>query len=578
VQREIESTVSTSSTRTQRAGVATTAEARASALREVVRTRPRRRPSGEPPPLPHQINSSGKWWSALAAAVILFWVLAALDRNVLVRLDVIDHAILERLASIRTPSLTGLARILGAPATSVGVQVILWVNLVPLILWRRWRHLIVWVGVGLLVANVSQAITELVQRPRPFGIEILGPWKGFAMPSVPLAVLSAFLVSTIYANVPAGRLRQIAKPIAAASLTLVAVARLYLGQEAPTDALFAIVFGVAVALVAFRVFTPTAVFPVTYRRGRTAHLTIDDRRLAAIRQGLEDQLCLIPVEVTPFGLEGSGGSTPLRIKVKAEQDAYVFGKLYAVTHLRADRWYKLGRTLLYGRLEDEKPFNAVRRLVQYEDYVLRLLYDTGLPAPRPYGIVELTPEREYLLVMEFFDGAEEIGTAEVDDDIIDQGLRLIRRMWEAGLAHRDIKPANVLVRDGKLLIIDSAFAQVRPSPWRQAVDLANMMLVLGLRTSAQRVYDRTRLHFTEDEIAEAFAATRGLTMPSQLRRMLRAQGEDLHAEFLALLPYKLRPVRIQRWSLRRITLTALVLVIASLAATMAVQLLVSSPI
>jgi len=36
-----------------------------------------------------------------------------------------------------------------------------------------------------------------------------------------------------------------------------------------------------------------------------------------------------------------------------------------------------------------------------------------------------------------------------------------------------------MVRSGELLLIDVAFVQVRPSPWRQAVDLGNMMLVLG---------------------------------------------------------------------------------------------------
>ena len=41
------------------------------------------------------------------------------------------------------------------------------------------------------------------------------------------------------------------------------------------------------------------------------------------------------------------------------------------------------------------------------------------------------------------------------------------------------------------------------------------------------------------EIAEAFAATRGLTMPSQLRRMIREQGRDLHAEFTRLLPERI---------------------------------------
>jgi serine/threonine protein kinase len=128
-------------------------------------------------------------------------------------------------------------------------------------------------------------------------------------------------------------------------------------------------------------------------------------------------------------------------------------------------------------------------------------------------------------------------------------------MWEIGVAHRDIKPANLMVRDGTLFLIDTAFAEVRPSPWRQAVDLANMMLVLALRTNAEQVYQRARRQFSDEEIAEAFAATRGLTMPSQLRRMLRQQGRDLHAEFLALLPFRLRPVRIQRMTWRRAALT-----------------------
>jgi serine/threonine protein kinase len=141
------------------------------------------------------------------------------------------------------------------------------------------------------------------------------------------------------------------------------------------------------------------------------------------------------------------------------------------------------------------------------------------------------------------------------------------------MAHRDIKPANVMVRDGTLFLIDSAFAEVRPSPWRQAVDLANMMLVLALRTDAARVYARARLYFSDEEIAEAFAATRGLTMPSQLRRMLRAQGRDLHADFLRLLPYRLPPVRIQRWTLRRVGLSLVTVLAAVLAAGFAVGVL-----
>jgi hypothetical protein len=170
--------------------------------------------------------------------------------------------------------------------------------------------------------------------------------------------------------------------------------------------------------------------------------------------------------------------------------------------------------------------------------------------------VELTPEREYLLVTEFFEGATELGEAEVDDGVIDDGLGIIRKLWDAGLAHRDIKPANLLVRDGRLLLIDVAFVEARPSPWRQAVDLANMMLCLGLRCGAERVYRRALRYFTVEEISEGFAAARGLALPSQLRHLLRAQGREVHAEFIRLLPAPPQPIRIQRWSLRRVGLWA----------------------
>jgi len=255
----------------------------------------------------------------------------------------------------------------------------------------------------------------------------------------------------------------------------------------------------------------------------------------------------VVTEVKPFGLSGSAGSTPLRITVRGDPPRQLFGKLYAQSHLRSDRWYKLGRELLYGRLEDEKPFNTVRRLVQQEDYALSLMQRAGLPSPVPFGFVELTPEREYLLVTEFFAGAPELGEAEVTEQVIDDGLGIIRKLWDAGLAHRDIKPANLLVGDGRLLLIDVAFVEARPSPWRQAVDLANMMLCLALRSDPELVYQRALRQFSVEEITEGFAAARGLALPSQLRRMLRTQGRDLHAEFIRLLPTPPQPVSIQRW-------------------------------
>ena len=528
----------------------------APAASTATRVRRRRRPSGEPPPLPRQLHASGKGWLLLIGVAVVAGVLIGNVQQAAVAADVVDHAVLSAFEGIRTPWLTQAARaagVLSNPAP-LGMLALWWATLAVLVIWRRWRHLLV-CAVALFVVTLGSTVaSDLLHRPRPLGVEILGSWTESALPSVPMAFLTAILVTGLYTLVPAGRLRERGKLVVAVLLGVTALSRFYLAQEGPFDVLFAVVIGVAIPLVAFRLFVPNEAFPVSYRRGRTAHLDVSGARHDAIAHALEEQLGVIPVAIKPFNLEGSGGSTPLRITVKGDPETYLFAKLYSATHLRSDRWYKLGRTLLYGQLEDEKAFNTVRRLVQYEDYLLRLMRDAGLPVPPPYGVVEITPEREYLLVTEFLDNAHEIGEVDVDDDLIDQGLGIVRRLWEAGLAHRDIKPANLMVRNGRLHVIDTAFGELRPSPWRQAVDLGNMMLVLALRTSPEQVYARARQQFSVAEITEAFAATRGLTMPSQLRQMMRQQGRDLHAEFVALRPERPRPIPIQRWTVRRVAL------------------------
>ena len=525
------------------------------------RGRRRRRPTGEPPPLPRHLESTGVGGmvAALGLVVLALLVLTAGRYGRGVAFVVADDWVVQRLAAVRTPGMTSLMRgVTGLLGSIWTIKVLAWSSIIVLVVYRRYRHLIVAVVAVQLTSVVAIALSAAMRRPRPFGVEFKGVWAGWAMPSRPVAFLSAIGVTMLYSLVPKGRWRQAGKWVVTALVALLAFARMYLGVDTPSDVLVGAALGVTIPLLAFRWFTPSDVFPVSYHRGRSAHLDVGGARGQAIRRALADQLGLEIEEVKPFGLAGSAGSTPLRITVAGDPPTVLFGKLYARSHLRSDRWYKLGRELLYGRLEDEKPFHTVRRLVQQEDYALHKLHLAGLPTPRPYGFVELTPDREYLLVSEFFDGAVELGEAEVDQGVIDDGLGIIRKLWDAGLSHRDVKPANLLVRDGRMLLIDVAFVEMRPTPWREAVDLANMMLCLALRSDPRLVYERALRQFSVEEITEAFAATRGLAMPSQLRHMLRAQGRDLHAEFLSLLPERPAPISIQRFSLRRIGLALLV--------------------
>jgi tRNA A-37 threonylcarbamoyl transferase component Bud32 len=233
----------------------------------------------------------------------------------------------------------------------------------------------------------------------------------------------------------------------------------------------------------------------------------------------------------------------------------VFGKIYSTAHERADRWYRFGRTILYGQLEDETAVGSVRRLAAYEDYALRLLADHGVRVARTYGLVELTPNQEYMLVTEFFENARNLGDSQVDEVVIDEGLAMVRTFWDVGVAHRDIKPANLLVQNGHLQLVDVSALEVRPSPWRQAVDLSNMLLTLALRTDPELVYQRATKVFTPDEIAEALASAVGLTIPTELQAKLKADGRPLLDRFRRLAPPRER-ISIQRWSTQRLLLTA----------------------
>jgi membrane-associated phospholipid phosphatase/tRNA A-37 threonylcarbamoyl transferase component Bud32 len=478
----------------------------------------------------------------------------------------VDTAALQRIARLRTAWLTDMATTIDRIATGWTFTVLAVAMIVLQMAFRRWRHLFTFLLSIVVVELIGSALYDWAARPRPYGVTAIGRWAGYSLPSPPVGMLAAVLVGVAYTLVPAGRPRRRAKVIIVLLVATLAGARLYLGVDHPTDILVGLALGVAIPLAGFRLFTPNDVVLVTYRPGKTAHLDVTGKRGDAIRTAMHDQLGLTITDARPVGLEGSGGSTPLRLRVAGQPDTYLFAKLFAMNHVRADRWYKLGREILYGRLEDEARFTTVRRLVEREDHALRLLRDSGIPTAAPYGIVEITPGREYMLVTGFIDDAKEIGETDIDDDLIDEALLIIRRLWDAGLAHRDIKPANLLVRDGRVFLIDAFFLQVRPSPWRQAVDLGNMMLVLALRTDADRVYQRALRFFTPDDIAEAFAATRGVASPTQLRAFMKRDGRDLIDQFRNLAPERPR-IALQRWSFRRIGLALAVVLGLVFAAT-----------
>ncbi len=517
----------------------------------------RRRPSGERPPLPKHLDRATILWLGLAGMVGVVWIILVSDDEVARTIGIAEGKLVIEVAQHRVEALTSVLTTLDGWFFTWLVPLVGWPAMITMAIFKRWRHFVLFLLSLLVVVIVGGIAEDLIRRARPFGVTILGDWNGWAQPSRPVMMGTAVLVGAYCCLVPTGRWRTIVALGSAALVFLFAAMEIYLGVAHPTDEITAMLIGGAIPLLMFRWFAPENVFPISYKRGgNSAHLDVGGERGAAIRKAVEEQLGMTVLDVKPLGAPGSAGSTPLRLTVSFQltgDEGQLFAKLLAQSHLRSDRTYKLFRTLAYGRLEDETKFQTVRRLIQAEDYLGLRFAAAGIKVPKTYGIVEITPESEYLLVTDFLDGFGEIGEADVDVEVIDNSLAIVRRMWDTGLAHRDIKPANLMTKGAEVAVIDVGFSQVRPTPWRQAIDLANMMMVLALRSDPELVYQRALLLFTEDDIAEAFAASRSITVPTQLRQYLKADGRDLPAAFRALAPPR-QPIKIQRWSARRVGL------------------------
>ena len=247
--------------------------------------RRQRRPTGAPPPLPHPFSVSTTAWVLVAVVTVAFAFLFSEIAPWRRLSDQADTWVLRQVAEVRTPWLTDAANGINAAGSGWGI-IAVGVSVVVLIMvFRRWRHLAVFLGSLFFLEIVAgNWIYGGLTRPRPYGVLIIGSWGGYSAPSVPVVAVTVFLMGAVYCLVVPGRPRTYAKAVAAVVIAVFCLARLYLAVDHPDDVLLGVALAVAVPVAAFRYFTPNEVFPVAYRRGRTAHVDVGGRRGAAIWQ------------------------------------------------------------------------------------------------------------------------------------------------------------------------------------------------------------------------------------------------------------------------------------------------------
>jgi hypothetical protein len=147
----------------------------------------RRRPSGEPPPLPYHLQTSGVGW--LLAAVVLvalaIMVFGSGMRGPAVAVTVADDTVVRWLAGLHAPGLVVAWRALAALSSWWVINGLSLVLVLALLALRRFRHLVVFlIFASVVVLPAANIVGEFAHRPRPFGVAIQTSWGGWALPSL----------------------------------------------------------------------------------------------------------------------------------------------------------------------------------------------------------------------------------------------------------------------------------------------------------------------------------------------------------------------------------------------------------
>src|SRR5947209_2098143 len=129
----------------------------------------RRRPSGEPPPLPRPIVASTRWYIAVAGVTLAFWF-AMTTTAVAGVVTRVDLAVLRELTRMRADWLTSVMRAINEVASSWPIRTMAWATIIVLLAVRHFRHLLVYLALLVGTTVVLEAVEVSVGRMRPAGV------------------------------------------------------------------------------------------------------------------------------------------------------------------------------------------------------------------------------------------------------------------------------------------------------------------------------------------------------------------------------------------------------------------------
>ena len=244
----------------------------------------RRRPSGEKSPLPRALQKSGWAWLLAGVTIAVIWIMLFAIPGTADWWTRLDNRILSWMVDLRNDTATNVMDTFELLGSVWFYRPVRWIIILMLVIFRRWRILIGVLVAFIVVDAILAILVVSIGRPRPL-VDIIGDWTGYSHPSTRVAQLAVTLVVAGYALIPKGVWRTRSFALAVAVVAALGVSLMYLGTDHPSDVFVGALLGPTVGVLVFRLVAPESVFPVSYQRGRAAHLDVSGERGRAISEG-----------------------------------------------------------------------------------------------------------------------------------------------------------------------------------------------------------------------------------------------------------------------------------------------------
>jgi hypothetical protein len=160
----------------------------------------------------------------------------------------------------------------------------------------------------------------------------------------------------------------------------------------------------------------------------------------------------------------------------------LFAKVFSPDERAAALMYRFSRMLRFKGTGDERPFSSLQREVEHEAAMALKAASDGVRTP-PLEAAAAVGSGSFVLAYRFVEGRplSEVGTDDLDDDLLDSIWDQVRRMHHRQTAHRNLNLTNLMLdAHGAVWVTDFGFAELSAGPHLLRADIAQLLVATSL--------------------------------------------------------------------------------------------------